>query len=852
MRKWIMFPVIILFSYMPVAGQSGFNLKAYSDYLEANLNLTYTDLHSKFPVGQYYSDRLYPVDPYHYAWFDTIADKYGITEDELTLLTKNKFVVTERLSYNNMVNPLDEIFHNDLPVFITTGFILKAIHRSYDNILMDLEHSVLEPNLNEILVKLRESFPALVSKYDEFPGLAKALEDVDVYTTIALSLLDSTWYDPYLAGKGHTDTLLQKIYADTVIRYPLFSDRKRLLDFSQFRPRGHYTKPVDPWFEDRSLSNYFRAMMWLGRMEFYFTPPPPEPGMDPWSKDEIRRMHLAAFMLQELLETSGALDILLENDAMIEFMVGESDNLTPWEYGRLIQGIPGLVSADQLLADEVYDPYYEVVAKSLEAEQKILSCILFSQNPFDTIPEQLPVSYRTFGQRFVIDSYIFANVVFDRIIYNGKSVWRGLPDPLDIMFVLGNNNAGELLKPELETYHYASQIDALRYLVNSYDEEFWNLSLYNTWLQSIRELNPAEEQAGTPYFMKTVAWQHQKLNTQLSSWAQLRHDNLLYVKQSYTWGAICSFPHSFVEPYPEFYRKIESFCDNAYTYFSNNNKVGFRITDYFNRVRIIMQKLAGIAEKELALEQLTEDEITFLKGMVREPGTMCGEPPWAGWFIDLYYDLQKLMDEEDYVIADVHTQATDEGGGLIGRILHVGTGRVNLGIFLAGSPSDNYKPVAFIGPCMSYYEHITMNWDRKTDEWWAQQIKNGYPERPGWTGVYLADRNGNTSVEGLKLKGILFEGKDISGINGFSPLKFMAWPNPVTDHGIIQFSLKNNASVQLLLYDVTGRKVQDIYHAQLNAGDHRIEWNPGNLPPGIYYATVIAGDSKAVIKLIKQ
>lgn len=851
MRKLITIALLVLFPCVHVWSQSGFNPDAYSNYLKANQDKTYNQLLSQYPTGSYYKDRLFPVEPYNYEYFDSIVDAFGITEDELALLAKNKFVVTERLSYSNMVEPLDEIFHKDLPVFITTDFILKALHLSYDNILMDLENSVLGPNLKVILSLMRESYPDLELKYRDIEGLEAPLEDVDIYITIALSLADSIRYNPLLASEKHIDTLLQAIYAETVFSYPLFSDRNRLLDLSQFKPRGHYTTPVDPWFSEFSLSNYFRAMMWLGRMEFYLTPPPAFPG-PPWSKEEIRRMHLASFLLQELLETSGAIDILLENDGLIEFLVGESDNLTPWEYGRIIKNISDLNSADQLLSDDIYDPYYELVSASLEAEQKILSCILYSPDPFDPEPEKLPVSYRLFGQRFVIDSYIFSNVVYDRIVYQGGKVWRGLPDPLDAMFVLGNNNAGEILQPQLEAYHYSSQLDALRYLVDSYDEDFWSKSLYNTWLQSIRELNPAEEEVGTPYFMKTVAWQHQKLNTQLASWAQLRHDNLLYAKQSYTWGIICSYPHSFVEPYPEFYRRIEDFCDAAYTYFSKNDRMGYKITSYFNNVRNIMQQLARIAEKELQMEPLTEDEITFLKGMLREPDMMCGAPPWAGWFLDLYYNIDKLIEEDDYVIADVHTQATDAGGNLIGKILHVGTGKVNLGIFLAGSPSDNYKPVAFIGPCMSYYEHTTLNWDRKTDEWWSARIQGEFPQRPDWTNVYLVNNKGNENQGGLSLMGSVFDGKENTGIDEIRQGSLRIYPNPVSGNAVLHFNLKENAFVQVNAYDVMGRKIDEIYNDHVMAGEHWIEWPAGNLKSGMYYVILNTGKSRNVLKIIKQ
>ena len=63
---------------------------------------------------------------------------------------------------------------------------------------------------------------------------------------------------------------------------------------------------------------------------------------------------------------------------------------------------------------------------------------------------------------FLIDSYIFSEVVFDRIIVNGKKIWRGLPDPLDAMAVLGNEDAMALLEDDLTQYKYSYKIDALR------------------------------------------------------------------------------------------------------------------------------------------------------------------------------------------------------------------------------------------------------------------------------------------------------------------------------------------------------------------------------------------------------
>jgi len=845
-------PVILFLGIIGFSGgfsQTNFDLKTYTDRLKDNENLTFPEISGLYPTALYFEDRAVPADPYACLYFDTIVTEYGITTDELNLLRKNKFVVTERLSNATMTDALNEIFHKDLPLFLSTDIILNTLHVSYDNILMDLEYELLEPNIKEVLSLMRGSFGDIIEKYNDVPGLANPLKDVDLYLTIALSLADSATYDPLLADPILIDTFLNAIYSESVVGMPLFTEpgRLRMLDFSQFKPRGHYTQTRE-WYQPVSLRKYFRTMMWLGRMDFYLTPPPVPPFENPWTKEEIRRMHLGAFILNELLNISGAVDVLDENDEIITFMVGESDNLTPREYDGILAAIIPGTDAGLLLDDEIYDPYYSAIETSLEAQQKILSCILFP-DPFDTVAMKLPVSFRLMGQRFVIDSYVFSNVVYDRIIYEGAIIWRGLPDPLDAMFVLGNDNALPLLQDELVNYKYSCNLDALRYLADSYDPEFWNASMYNTWLQSIRELNPAEEKPGTPYFMKTVAWQQQKLNTQLASWAQLRHDNLLYVKQSYTGGTICSFPHTFVEPYPEFYSKIEDYCDRAITFFSGLGSVSYRITNYFSNFRNIAQKLAVIAEKEINLEILNEDEIYFLKGMLREPEGMCGEPPVPGWFADLFYNIEKLL-KEDYVIADVHTQPYDEWGNFVGKILHVGTGEINLGIFLAGTPSSNYAPMAFIGPFMSYYEKVTDDFFRMTDELWTSQVKSGsVPARPSWTAVYLAGKDGELMPEGKSIKGSLYTGLD-QKYNGILSGDIDFYPNPATDRVTFRIPANYNGLFEIRIYDIQGRQVDILNKGLFQEGVMEVTWIPGDIKAGMYFAVVKTEGGSQTLKLI--
>lgn len=434
-----------------------------------------------------------------------------------------------------------------------------------------------------------------------------------------------------------------------------------------------------------------------------------------------------------------------------------------------------------------------------------------------------------------------------------------MPDPLDAMFVLGNDNALPLLQSELEAYKYASQLDALRYLVDAYDDDFWGNSLYNTWLQGIRSLNPSQQAATAPYFMKTVAWQQQKLNTQLSSWAQLRHDNLLYAKQSYTGGTSCSYPHSYIEPYPDFYAQLVAFAEKAERQLIPLIEQGgwetYLLKQYFPNLKTISEKLRILAQKELDHQAFSADEMDWLKRMLFMDG-MSGAPPFSGWYSDLFYHLEMVPGEQyeghDYLVADVHTQPTDLNGALVGRVLHVGVGEVNLGIYLTDSPSAGYSPMAYVGPVMSYYEKITNNFKRYTDEEWAEFVKNkNLPERPDWVNVYLTDEKGNARNEGRELPGIQYIYTTVEDV--VLPQEFVLlqnYPNPFNPSTTISYELQKLGDVKLTIYDLRGKRVAQLVNEKQQAGRYEVQWNAQAYSSGIYIARLTIDGLEKNIKMM--
>ncbi|MEQ1733756.1 MAG: C1 family peptidase [Bacteroidia bacterium] len=67
---------------------------------------------------------------------------------------------------------------------------------------------------------------------------------------------------------------------------------------------------------------------------------------------------------------------------------------------------------------------------------------------------------------------------------------------------------------------------------------------------------------------------------------------------------------------------------------------------------------------------------------------------------------------------------------------------------------------------------------------------------------------------------------------------FMMYPNPANHTVNIDYSVLNNAQVQITLYDMLGRNVSDIMNNELETGDHSTEVNTLNYENGTYIIIV--------------
>ena len=247
---------------------------------------------------------------------------------------------------------------------------------------------------------------------------------------------------------------------------------------------------------------------------------------------------------------------------------------------------------------------------------------------------------------------------------------------------------------------------------------------------ALRALSPTADVAspatvGLPTVAATEPWGRRLANTQLASWAELRHDTILYAKQSYTASEACEFPDAYVEPYPELYARIAAFAARGAAL-----ALSTEIDAYFARLQSAAATLEAMAKNQRTGAPHSAEQLAFINQLTFYEG--CGSPGevagFDGWYAKLFFRPESAI-ELDPVVADVHTQPTEPGGEIVGNVLHVGTGLPRLMVVTVDTCSGAR---AYAGLASSYFERVTTNFDRLTDERWQADLLSSPPPEVPW------------------------------------------------------------------------------------------------------------------------
>jgi GH18 family chitinase len=76
------------------------------------------------------------------------------------------------------------------------------------------------------------------------------------------------------------------------------------------------------------------------------------------------------------------------------------------------------------------------------------------------------------------------------------------------------------------------------------------------------------------------------------------------------------------------------------------------------------------------------------------------------------------------------------------------------------------------------------------------------------------------------------------------------YPNPFNPSTIIKFSMSENTRVNLIIYDVMGRKIETLLNNSLSAGIHSVSFDGSKLSSGIYFYVLSSGTKNISKKMI--
>jgi hypothetical protein len=672
-------------------------------------------------------------DPSQAAHYDEVKSVLSLTPEQEEMLEKYGFTVVELLDnsdpseedpWEDSFNPalrfenfyFYQVYHNDLPVFVTTDSILHLFHVVFDCSLKLIEKQNLYPTALELT---QYAFQKSLDDYTAIPHDDSiqywATRNSTIYFAVALSLLTGETADVPTELSADLNFYLDNIYAED----PQFLSAGWWLppgtsgpveikyDFTQFTVRGHY-------LGDTQLEQYFRTLMWFGRCPIFI------PRNDEHYDWSVRHIDEAAMVyMRDILKVNST---HYENWKLLydvtNALVGESDSINLLTLDTALQNAFGSSTYyfSHVAAEGGLTALREELGKPEYAQQILGQAVL----TYGVLP-RYPLVYQFMGQRYVPDSYMFQHLCWDKVLPDSHGDRRIMPKGLDVFAVLGSERAYQLLIPDFDYQGFEENLTSLTSEFADWSESDWQKSSYTSWMYTLESLIYPTYFDEYPEFMQTLAWQDEKLNTALGSWAQLRHDTILYAKQTYIPGFLCSYPEAFAEPNPTFYSRMQDLCERTLGAVNilESEEVNPTIIESLQTLKDATQKLEVISEKELAKEPLTEEEVDFIKTLVWK----CSSGGFVGWYVDTIHAIAQTANStatlEVPVIADV---ATFPPGDIFDppQILHVGTGYVNALVVLFPKPDGTL--VAAVGPVFSYYEFNLIGTERLNDDEWKEML----------------------------------------------------------------------------------------------------------------------------------
>ncbi len=622
-------------------------------------------------------------------------------------------VILEEIELDDLVEAYPRTRDHVTPLFITVDLGLHTFHLIFDRMLQQAEEKVFAPTLDLFLKALQERLEGH-RKALEASALGRSVrEDVGDFLAVARKLLTE---EGSLSPRGEEE-YRRVMEAQGRLDSP-FSGKEE--DYTFFRPRGHYT--LSP-----GLERYFRAMAFLGGVTF----PLKDKG-----QERLLRSTGAIALFCTLLEDSAVGKAWKKLFDPFTLLVGASNDNSWYDYAPVVKKLLGgtLPLEDEGRVEELRQALVKASRPPL-----ILGSPAPRLGASQEEREDQALGFRLLGRRFTFDALVFQALTSPRT--GTPDHPRNLPDPLDALAVLGSSAALRETKA-FETFRgYAENREALRGRWKAFPQDPLGDTIYADVLRLYATyFEPTE---GGQFFAASPAWEYRKLVSAAASWAELKHDTILYGEQSgaemgdggdvwYAPDFLCPEPRGYVEPEPRLFRGLVAAAGRIGQFLEQAEMAEGEYAEKLSTFAALMERLAHLAELEVTGAPLGDEEYRLIREF---PAELTRELLLPADQLGLYPPL--LPEVQDRLrmalVADV---ASDFAAG---RALEVGVGAPR---YLYVFVNDRWGgPRVTRGAVCSFYAFDRpLEEGRLTDEEWKKMVYQGDPAaldrlRPDWTRV---------------------------------------------------------------------------------------------------------------------
>ncbi|PIU48072.1 MAG: hypothetical protein COS94_04080 [Candidatus Hydrogenedentes bacterium CG07_land_8_20_14_0_80_42_17] len=624
---------------------------------------------------------------------ENLKDFRSLSNEQKALLSKNNFVATFS-TRPQMYYFYEENVYNNIPNFVTTDIVLHTYSDLFSYLMRRIERRIIYGWVKIISsVMCEESYRQYKSATD--PKIKSAALENVVFFSVPDALLRRTLNKCPAEAKTRVKYLFDKIKSQEGEEYGV--------DFAEFKPRGYYTQSED-W------KNYFRAMSWYALKRF-----PLNPKGDLTSDSSLNAQLMTTALQSAKYRGIPAKEIWDRIDELINIFTGTSNYITPIQFQKLMK--------------EFYGESFNLsTMTNIETDRHFHS--LMTRLPESRIVHELapPRQFSFFGKRFVYDTLIMQKLVMwqDRLLASGTDVMAVFDFPL----------ARRITEPLTKEWDWFSEnYNELTRMTRETKDTEWSKGIYPATLWMLSSL-ATDNAKPYPLFMKNEAWEAKSLNTALGSWAELRHNTILYSEAFSAEGGgevlEVSLPKGYVEPNDLFFGRMEYLArkiSNELSRFGCLTERAKKKLELFNE---IVAKCRKIVLKELSNEPRTKDEyefIHFIGGKFSQITTGCILNDQYGEEYDLNDKWKQLPEgkKNQAVIADV--------GRSTREALEVGIGPAHEIFVIVPTPKGGRLTR---GAVYQYYEFAIPNSNLLMDEEWRNLLSSDIkPDVPIWCKPYL-------------------------------------------------------------------------------------------------------------------